>query len=266
MDRQTFSCFLLFLLLSAGQGICQFTDNFHNATVYSPGNSISSDSLKISHCQEIAIGQNDSVIFNLSSAYQLSSYVDIPVFIRSAAVINSLDFEIRYNEQRVLFDTLIVLNTNLQYLYYYNIQDSTLRFTSNSLISIINDSIQLILRFEVLSTPMCSNDIQDVNALLTGDLCSHYVSNCVILGTSDLPFKNNPQVYPNPASDFLKINPVADAIFQIFDIKGNPISKPINIYKGTAITLSTVLFPAGLYFYRFQMESTNYTGKVVVSR
>lgn len=212
------------------------------------------------------IGTADSVIFNLAAAYQLSSFVDVPVFIRSSSAIYSLDFAIRYDEQSVNFDSLIVLNGTLQYLYYYNQQDSTLRFTSSNPTPLLNDSSLVILRFQVFSSPMCSNDIQYSIALLNGDLCSDYVSNCIISGNPETEEEKNHVLFPNPARDFININTKEPGYFQLFDIEGKSLSVPILLDNNSSTAVNISRYAPGIYFYRFFTTTKNYTGKIFISR
>jgi len=263
MRPETICYIFLCMLFSSGISFAQVSEksdaeNISIADIF--------DNNKISEFNSFNIGINDSVFFNLASAYQLASTIDIPVFVRSTSTIYSLDFEMRFDDQRVLLDTLLVLNSNLQYLYHYNVQDSTFRFTSNSLVPIDNDSLQLIMRFELLSSPMCSNDIQQLNTLLNGDACSNFVSNCVISATPELAVENYLKVFPNPASDMLQIHSESNGVFQLYDSAGNTIERSVNLDAGNTAIVDATMLPQGIYFYRFQNENSSFAGKVIISR
>lgn len=208
---------------------------------------------------------SDSVIFNLSASYQFSSFLEIPVYFRSASVINSVDFAIRYDEQQIVLDSVIVPDSTIQYLYYYNQQDSTFRFTSNCLTPIVSDSTLLILRFDVISSPVCSNEFQNVTAWLNGDACNSIVTNCVLSQINELQPKIELIIYPNPVMDFLNVTSSADGIFELKSGIGNTI-KTFKIFKSETVSIFTSELNAGIYFYQFSYNNSLFSGKLIIAK
>lgn len=210
------------------------------------------------------IGTGDSVFFDLAAAYQLSSHIEIPVFIRSSSIVNSLDFAIKYDEQRLILESLTVPNSSIQYLFNYNQQDSTLRFTSNSLTPLPNDSILLILGFETFFTPLCSNEFQNVYAWLNGDQCSQYISNCVISEINEISEKPFVEIKPNPSSDFLTISSAVDGIFKLINSSGMEVISQLNFETTKSFQVDVSEMKSGIYFYSFISKNLYASGKVIV--
>ena len=213
-----------------------------------------------------SIGAGDSVFIDLAAAYQLSAFIDVPVYFRSSSEIFSLDFEVKYNEQRMLLDTLVVHCNNLQYLYYYNPLDSILRFTSNSLVPLDADSAILTLRFQVLQTPVCSNDITNAQTYLNGDQCSNLVSNCVILGISENASLDKFIIYPNPTNEEITIQSTANGVFLMFDLEGKQAITPAALQANQSATFNLSTFPEGIYIYTLIQANNTASGKLIISR
>ncbi len=125
------------------------------------------------------VDANDSVIFDLSNAIVTSTYIDIPVFIKSNDVINALDFELKFNETKLTYDSIIIYRSYLSGLAYFNLSDRFLRFTSSSLTTIDNDSILIAIRFVLPNacTQINSSDFNTITVYLNGDPCSYRVTN-----------------------------------------------------------------------------------------
>jgi len=134
------------------------------------------------------IDANDSVIFNLSNAIVTATYIDIPVYIKSTDVINALDFELKFNETILTFDSIISYRSYLLALASFNLSDRYLRFTSSSLTSIEKDTPLVAIRFNLINPCVQVNktDFFNITTYLNGDPCGKRVTDA----TSHLPITN----------------------------------------------------------------------------
>ncbi len=134
------------------------------------------------------IDANDSVIFNLTNAIVTATYIDIPVYIKSTDVINALDFELKFNESILTFDSVISYRSYLLALANFNLSDRYLRFTSSSFTSIEKDTPLVAIRFNLVSPCIQVNktDLFNITAYLNGDPCGKRVTDA----TSHLPITN----------------------------------------------------------------------------
>ena len=205
------------------------------------------------------IDSMDSVIFNFSTATISSIYVDFPISFRSDDSIYALDFSFQYNTSNVEFDTLFNLTTGLQYLYHYNVNDSTFRFTSNKLTPISNDSAVIVLRFKTFTGQMCANDIYSTSTYLNGEISSHQLFGCIVSEVYEINEKDiSTSVFPNPSVTEFSYRFMHSKSFdeiRMFNSKGElvkieitDIYQPINIQS---------LAP-GLYIVEFLNKSSGY--------
>ena len=125
------------------------------------------------------VDANDSVIFDLSNAIVTPTYIDIPLFIKSNDIINALDFELKFNEAKLTFDSIVIYRSYLSGLAYFNLSDRFLRFTSSSLSTIENDSNLIAIRFILPNacTQINSSDFNTITVYLNGDPCSYRFTN-----------------------------------------------------------------------------------------
>ncbi|MBL0341814.1 MAG: hypothetical protein IPP71_13295 [Bacteroidetes bacterium] len=126
----------------------------------------------------------------------------------------------KYNNQNVEFDTLINVTNGLNYLYYLNPNDSTLRFTSYRLGQMQNDSAVVWLRFSSLSGYVCVNDLNSLTGYLNGDQCSYKVTDCDTISTqaANIQGKDAIAMYPNPANQFLYLKIQKIIHFKLSDV------------------------------------------------
>ena len=92
----------------------------------------------------------DLVVFDLSSAYIHEGNMNIPVLVQTDNPVYSLDFALRFDDEKIRFLSVDHSAESLQYQVYYNIKDKTLRLTSNSLQQFNTDKPLFSLRFAIL--------------------------------------------------------------------------------------------------------------------
>jgi hypothetical protein len=187
----------------------------------------------------------DTIIFDLSHAYQPSSSVVMEIRFRSDSLVHALDFALRYNEQIAVIDSISVTSPSIQYLYYYNPADSTLRFTSNSLNPYVADSAVARIWFGVLSGPFCSGDIFDVESYLNGDVCGYDITNCVISGIDEQETERKAGIYPNPVRSEFNITLPGPAKVYIFSVSGTLLKQAEHTMTAQPIDISEL--PDGIY-------------------
>ena len=208
------------------------------------------------------IGNTDTVVFDLSITPQPAPTIEIRVSFHSAETIQALDWAIRYNETMAVFDSLYVTLSGVQYLYYYNPFDSTLRFTSNSIIPMPPDSGFVILHFTITSGLFCSGDLFDMQSWLNGDSCSVDLINCNPTNVSEHP---EPELHcslgPVPTREVIKfIAPETGQI--VFISPSGQVMHEQEIFRGeTTIDLSG--WKTGVYFVSFTTAASRWTGKAI---
>jgi len=210
------------------------------------------------------INASDTVVFDLTQATIVGTDVEFPVFILTDDTINALDFSLRYNHANLLYDTILNQTGYMQVLSYYNTNDSTIRFTSNSLTQYANATPLVKIRFNMLTAQMLSSDLNTLKGYLNGTTCSVKLVGTIVAGIHAL-LDIAVQVYPNPSSGFFSI--ASEKIIRelaIYSISGEQVymnahenSKSINFDLGN--------YENGVYFLKATTDDGHFMQKVVVS-
>ncbi|MFM7901987.1 MAG: cohesin domain-containing protein, partial [Bacteroidota bacterium] len=154
----------------------------------------------------LTIDQFDTIFFDLSAAALVGSTVEFPVYYKSDDQVVALDFNFKYNHNKLDYDTIVKLANYLDVLSFYNTNDSTVRLTSyTNTLFYPNDSVLFKVKFTVLQPgPLCNGDIFAVNSLLNGDICTSGIVDCTS-GLSENSWLNEVTVFPNPATEFVEL-------------------------------------------------------------
>jgi hypothetical protein len=173
----------------------------------------------------MTIDQFDTVYFDLSSALVTGNQVEFPVYMDSDDQIVALDFNFKYNQVKLDYDTIIKLANFLDVLAFYNTNDSTVRLTSfTNTVFYPNNSPLFKVKFNILQPgPLCSGDIFSVNSLLNGDVCTSGIMDCTS-GLADQSVFSDIHIFPNPAVDHSEISGIpTGSRVELRDITGKTI-------------------------------------------
>ncbi|GEM_PF-1280216 len=214
----------------------------------------------------------DTVIFDLSQSATINGYTEFPVYFKSDDVIYAFDFSLKYDHNKISYDTIIDLTTYLLDNCYYNPNDSTIRFTSSSLIPIDNNTPLVKVRFDTLTnSAICFGDVHTLKGYLNGDVCSVKLIDCSPLGIAEIsPDKINALVFPNPASKSITIkfqNTVLEnAVVVISDFTGKNFyqqNQSMNIF-GKECKVDLKNFAKGIYILQVHSGTQTFKQKLVI--
>ena len=135
MKKYTLAFILAFTVLYSKGDHCNINNLFSFLAAESDESAlmISSTTTSNNITTNSQIDLSDTVVFDLSQAIITGTSIDIPISIISDDTINALDFSLKYDQVKFLYDSIIDLTTYLQAVSFYNSNDSTIRFTSNSI-------------------------------------------------------------------------------------------------------------------------------------
>lgn len=211
------------------------------------------------------IDSNDSVVFDLSQAAYSAGKVSFPVYIQSTDTINALDFSIKFNQNNFVYDSIINLTSYLQGVSYFNSSDSTIRFSSYSLLPISIDTPLVMLSFQVVSGQFCVSDFYEVNVLLNGDPCTSKIENCISTGIDQSYGLNSTIIYPNPASNSITIVAKdSNDYFQLLNSVGQILLYG-SLKSESNNTLNTGNFPRGFYFLKVFGKNAYELHKIILN-
>jgi hypothetical protein len=119
---------------------------------------------------ESRIPTTGTVYLNLNQATTGPGYVDIPVSFTSSDQIVSLDFLIKFNELALSYQSIVNQAPYLRdALANYSNSDKSLRFTSNSATTYLNNTTIISIRFNILTGTVNNSDFFGMKAYLNGD-------------------------------------------------------------------------------------------------
>jgi hypothetical protein len=216
--------------------------------------------------RSMIIDQNDTVVFDLSQATVNGTTLEFPVSILSDDTVYALDFSLKYDHSKLAYDTTLNKTTYMSALSYYNVNDSTVRFTSNSSHRYSNDTILAVIRFTILSGPLMEADLNTLAAYLNGDPCSVKITNYLINNINAMmPGNTEFDTYPNPVTDELRIHSTYKGRFTLTDIAGRQlyIQKELKDPGTYSIDLNDI--PEGIYIANMNVEGWTVSHKIIVA-
>jgi hypothetical protein len=172
----------------------------------------------------LIINAFDSVFFDMFQASVVGNVVEVPVYFKSDDIINAVDFEFKYDQTKLEYDTILFAASYIEGLSFYNLNDSVVRLTSYSFTQpYANDSVLFKIRFTLLAgNQICAGDFNSVAALLNGDACSAFVTDC-LTGIGESQIFNGLEIYPNPVSSQLNLSYQSGLNVEIFDLSGRVV-------------------------------------------
>ncbi len=224
---------------------------------------------QISLAKVSTIDNLDTVVFDMFNSVLVGNKVTFPVrFYSDDSPIFALDFSFKYNQTKLLLDTIINLKPSIfSALAFYNPFDSILRFTSSGLGSLTYpDSMPIAeVRFTVLSGTLSASDLNTVKSLLNGDPCSPKVTTYSTVGLNDIvKTKNQVLIYPNPTDGILKINSSQNAEAELTDINGKIVIDRTKILSNQVHTFELDNLAKGIYMMKVSNNNFIQQSKVVV--
>ncbi len=158
--------FLCLAVLQTGQLIGQGSDQV-------AGNDLSTSNVKMERVA--GIDNLDTITFDLSQAVCSNGTVTFPISISSDDVIWALDFSMRWDLGKATYNSVISHKSYIMPTANYNTTDSTLRFSSFSLLAMEHNVALVSVKLDLIAGQINAEDLEIVSALLNGSSCSFKV-------------------------------------------------------------------------------------------
>lgn len=159
---------------------------------------------------------NEAVSIDFSLSKTEGNTITVPVFVNSSADVYSVDFSMNINMEGI---EILSIAGGEQSLFYFNENDNTLRFTSNS-IQKFNQNLPVALITLETKDEISQRDIHAVAAYINGDEVDFNVLNSVLSTDETL---SGIQVYPNPTTGQINIISNIEATASLFDLSGKKV-------------------------------------------
>ncbi len=205
----------------------------------------------------------DKIVFDLSKTIFTNGYAEVPVSIVSEGDINSLDFAIQLNSDK-LTNASVKNHTNyIETLSNLVEVDNTLRLSSYSLQNYESDKNLISVRFALSDGIIQESDFNEVEGYLNGDKVKVELRNGRIPSSVS---ENLVSIYPNPANEVLNVLTSQDATIQLLDLEGRLIVFQTNVNANEKHEISTQNFAAGIYLMKIFNDDFVTMKKVVLSK
>ena len=191
--------------------------------------------------------------------------MDVPVFISSKENVNALDFALQFNEENLSFNSILDNTGKLEALSYFNDEDRTLRFTSNSLENYNVAQSVVTVRFSVNGSEVTASDLTNLKAYLNGELVAAEVSG-KLLGVKENSNSNAVKVYPNPASNLLTVELSENGTVELFDLDGRQVLVNTFVNANQKQELNIQHIANGVYTLKIVNDNGVTMKKIVVNK
>lgn len=192
----------------------------------------------------------DTLVYDLANALKNGSSINFPIFTRSSNTIYSVDFAIKFKQPNITFDTLISLEPSINYLYYFNPNDSTLRLTSYSLNPIISQTKLFNVIVSSMNNELCLSDFQNSEVYLNGDVAANHITDCII-NTAFPEFNETTssiKLFPNPANNYFILENGNFSRIDITDTHGKLVFTKFQSITQNPTTIYVDMLSQGTYF------------------
>jgi hypothetical protein len=204
--------------------------------------------------QTAGIDSLDTIYFDLRSAQLTGGAVEFPVYFKANDSVYAMDFSFKYNQSNLIYDTITGLQSYVSFLSNYSSFDSTVYFTSYSIGNAYQNNTNLVEAKFFLLGGQSAILVQDLNAALgylNGDACSVKIIPPSLTGIGEIPASVY-SLYPNPATDVIKLDMSEEAMAYITDINGRMIQMPFSCLPGVSTSIQVGNLTDGIYFLYLQ--------------
>ena len=210
--------------------------------------------------------ETDKLVIDLSHSVYSDNTVEIPVTFMSENAINAVDFSLKFNEDKLAFNSVSQAAEGIEALSHFNQDDRTLRFTSNCQHAFNSAAPVVFVKFNLLSGNVGANDLMSAFSYLNGDQASVEIVGDFSTGLNSVTYSDVVSVFPNPATQFVSVLAPEASMIEMMDAAGRIVSASVTVPAGQSHKISTENIASGVYFVRISNDHFSVMKKVVVSK
>jgi chitodextrinase len=215
-----------------------------------------------------SLAAGDTIVFDLSQALVADNKMRFPVYFTSTSEITSLDFEMDFNDDKLTYDTMLYHPDYIESAFFFNPEDSILRYTSYTLDEYPANQNLFYIWFDLQEEDISSSDFSIPLSILNGLPVASKVTEYVptITGLPENHLRSEIHVFPNPARSFVYVQISEDAIVEILDLQGKSISESIRLVANEKQEISTDQLSSGLYLLKFRTDEGFAIKKLIINK
>jgi hypothetical protein len=207
------------------------------------------------------------IVFDLSHARLYENKMDFPVYFSADYNVTSMDFEMYFNLEKLVFDTIFNQISSMSADFFYNEEDSALRLTSHSLSNYQANSNLVYVRFDVTNGNIQKSDFDVQLSLLNGaPVTASFTEYSPVTGLINNPLMPDIMVYPNPAKTLIYVEISDEATVEILDMNGKILIEKTELAANQKQEINVGKLIPGIYMIRFQNENFSTNKKLLINR
>jgi len=206
----------------------------------------------------------NKIVFDFANVTVNGSTIEVPVSIEGEKAVKGLDFAIKFNEDVLSYQNVVVKSNEIESFSHFNTNDRTLRFTSNDFSTFDKNTNLVSVQFNSNNGKINIEDLTSVKGMLDGKAVKVELRG-LAAGVDALDAANSVKVYPNPAAGSLNIVAGVNSKVIITDISGKEVifAGDLNANMQQAINVSN--FANGIYLVKVYNENFNKVERVVIN-
>jgi hypothetical protein len=198
------------------------------------------------------------VLFDLENAIYEENFIDVPVMISSEEAVNSFDFAIMVNTDKLQF---MSVTDRQQVEALSNSINENVWNTSHSLEDYNTEEPVFWVRF-MSNGAFSSEDFTYASAFINGKKVNADFTVAGATGIEEAEFAVN--IYPNPARDRFVVEAAANSYIQLTDMNGRVLRTIESVSDKTEIDANDL--SSGMYIVKITSEHTTVVKHVVISK
>jgi hypothetical protein len=212
--------------------------------------------------------EDATIYFDLSHALlEENNTMRFPVYFNADYSVTSLDFALKFRDEKMVYDTLFGEPTYMEGLGNFNTEDSTLRYTSYSLSNYQVNTNLFYIQFTLLNENIEPDDFDITLSLLNGLPVSAVVNEySPVTGINDATFSGEVLVYPNPARDVLFVEIPYESTLDIIDMNGRVVISHTELVSGQQNEINVGELRNGMYLLRFVSGENVALKKITINK
>jgi hypothetical protein len=206
------------------------------------------------------------IVFDLSHSSLIGTKLQFPIYFQADYTVTSLDFQLKFNEEKMAFDTINNQASYMEPTFFYNPEDSILRFTSYSLSSYQADQNLIYISFDVTDQDISAGDFEVSKAWLNGDRVSASITEYLPTALPENTSEYEVDVYPNPANDYIHVEISEDATLEIIDLNGRVVSETNRLNARQKQLINVESLSNGIYILNFKTKDAYVMKKLIINK
>jgi hypothetical protein len=208
-----------------------------------------------------------TIVFDLENTQKTGNLISFPVYFSADYAVTSLDFALKFNTEKMVWDTIEGEPSYMQKLPFYSDEDSTLRYGSYSLSNYDANTNLMYVKFRVINEDIDETDFNVTLSYLNGRPVNAILTDLdITVGNNDKIDNSEVLIYPVPAQDNLYVIVPFDATLDIIDLNGKVILSHKILKANIENEIQVGHLNFGVYLVKIQTGDQELFRKIIINQ